>query len=130
MIQITAPFNEARLSGALGFLNTGSGAAQIRIYGGTRPASPLAEPDSPMLAAVPLANPAGSVSGGVLSLVAEDEGLIVSTGIATWARIVNRNGDVAFDCDAGEGSGPWEVQLAQVQLFAGGGVRLLSAVLG
>lgn len=130
MIHITAAFNEARLSGALGFLNAGTGAAQIRIYGGTRPATPLAEPDSPMLAAIPLANPAGSVSGGLLSLVAEDEGLIVSTGIATWARIVNRNGDVAFDCDAGAGVGPWEVQLAQAQLFAGGGVRLLSAVLG
>lgn len=130
MIQITTALNEARLSGVLGFLDTGTGNAAIRIYGGTRPTSVNDVPGSAMLVSIPLTKPAGTVASGVLTLTQDEDGLIQNSGIATWARVVNGNGTTAFDCDAGEGVGAWEVQLAQVQLFAGGGARLVSAVLG
>jgi hypothetical protein len=130
MIDITADLNEARLAGTLAFLDTGTGNAAIQIYGGTRPGSVSNAPGSPMLVSIPLTKPAGTISGGLLSLTQQEDGLILTSGIATWARVVNGNGATAFDCDAGQGPGAWEVQLVQVQLFAGGGARLVSAVLG
>lgn len=130
MIDITADLNEARLAGTLAFLDTGAGNAAIQIYGGARPGSVNNAPGSPMLVSIPLTKPAGLISGGLLSLTQQEDGLILTSGIATWARVVNGNGATAFDCDAGQGPGAWEVQLVQVQLFAGGGARLVSAVLG
>ena len=40
MIAITAAHNEARLAGTLAFLDRGVGQARVRLYGGSRPASP------------------------------------------------------------------------------------------
>ena len=129
-ITITTAHNDARLGGTLAYLDTGTGNAAVRIYGGTRPATPADVPTSAMLVQVGLTKPAGSVAAGVLTLTQLEDGLIAETGIATWARVVNGNGDTAFDCDCGEGAGAWEVTLAQTQLYAGGAARITAAVLG
>jgi len=129
-ITITTAHNDARLGGTLAYLDTGTGNAAVRIHGGTRPATPADVPTSAMLVQVGLTKPAGSVAAGVLTLTQLEDGLIAETGIATWARVVNGNGDTAFDCDCGEGAGAWEVTLAQTQLYAGGAARITSAVLG
>jgi hypothetical protein len=129
-IQITQAHNEARLQGTLGFLDTGSNNARVRIYGGTRPASVTDEPGTALLVEIELTKPSGTINSGLLSLTQLQDGLIQNSGIATWARAVNGNNAVAFDCDAGEGPGAWEVQLAQAQLFAGGDAKITSAVLG
>jgi len=129
-IAITTAHNDARLGGTLAYLDTGTGNAAVRIYGGTRPATPADVPTSAMLVQVGLTKPAGSVAAGVLTLTQLEDGLIAETGIATWARVVNGNGDTAFDCDCGEGAGAWELTLAQTQLYAGGAARITSAVLG
>jgi len=129
-ITITTAHNDARLGGTLAYLDTGTGNAAVRIYGGTRPATPADVPTSAMLVQVGLTKPAGSVAAGVLTLTQLEDGLIAETGIATWARVVNGNGDTAFDCDCGEGAGAWELTLAQTQLYAGGAARITAAVLG
>lgn len=129
-IQITAAHNEARLQGTLSYLDSGTANARVRIYGGTRPASVNDVPSSAMLVEVSLTKPAGTIATGLLSLTQLEDGLIQNSGIATWARVVNGNDDVAFDCDAGEGAGAWEVQLAQAQLYAGGDAKIISATLG
>jgi len=130
MIVITAALNNARLAGIVGFLDAGTSPAQIQLYGGTRPATPLLAPGTPLLAAINLAKPSGTIQNDELVLVpASTDAMVQSSGIAAWARMVAGDGTVGFDCDAGEGLGPWAVQLAQVQLFAGGAVRLLRAVL-
>lgn len=121
---------DARHTGSIADLDTGTGNAAIRIYGGTRPATPATAPSSAMLVEIILTKPCGSVSGGLLTLTQSADGLIAETGTATWARIVNGDGATAFDCDAGQGAGAWEVQLAQVLLYAGGDARITSAVLG
>lgn len=129
-LQITAAHNDARLSGTLAFLDEGPGNARLRIYAGARPANPEDEPAAAHLVEIPLTKPAGVVSGGALALTQSENGLISATGVATWARAVNGDGVTAFDADAGQGAGAWEVQLSQAQLFSGGEVQLLSAVLG
>ena len=49
MIAITAAHNEALLAGTLAFLDRGVEPARVRLYGGSRPASPDVVPSSAML---------------------------------------------------------------------------------
>lgn len=120
----------ARHTGSVADLDTGTGNAAVRIYGGVRPATPATAPSSAMLVQIGLTKPCGTVADGLLTLTQLDDGLIAETGTATWARVVDGNGATAFDCDAGQGAGAWEVQLVQANLFAGGNARIVSAVLG
>lgn len=130
MIEETTACREAALNGRLSFLIIGTGTAAVQIYGGTRPGSVNSAPGSPMLVSIPLENSVGTVSAGTLVLDAASPGLIATSGIATWARVVNRDGATAFDLDAGAESSGAEVELSQTTLYAGGSVALLSAVLG
>ena len=129
-IAITQAHADARLTGTVSYLDSGTGNAAVRLYGGTRPATPADTPGSTMLVQIPLSKPCGTVAAGVLTLTQLEDGLISTTGTVTWARVVNGNGDTAFDCDCGEGPGVWEVQLAQTDLFAGGTARITNATLG
>jgi len=125
----TAAHNAARLTGTLAYLDTGADAASIHIYGGTRPATPLDAPASAALVQIALTQPCGTITAGVLTLTQAADGLITTTGTATWARILNGAGEAALDCDAGVGAGAWELQLPQAQLFAGGDCKITSAAL-
>lgn len=132
MISESTLSRSAALAGRLSFLNAGSVLpnALVQIYEGTRPANANTLPSSQLLVAIPLSNPAGSVSGGVLTLSPLEPGLIMNSGIATWARVLNREGNVAFDMDAGAAGSGAECILTQTTLFAGGLVAITSAVLG
>ena len=129
-VAVTAALNDARLQAVANWLDTGSGNAAVRIYPSPRPATPADTPTTAMLAQISLTKPCGALTNGVLTLTPEANGLIAETGTATWARIVNGNGDTAFDCDCGTGPGAWEVQLPQATLYAGGAARITIAVLG
>jgi hypothetical protein len=125
MIGETALFKAAAMQGRLAFLDSGTGAASILIYGSTRPAMGAAAGSSP-LAIIALSEPAGTISAaGVLTIIVPRDGLILISGTPTWARMLNGNGDVAFDADVGT-----EVILSQSQFYAGGTARLVSAVFG
>lgn len=129
-IAITVAHNEARLAGTLAFLNLGPGVARIRIYGTVRPASVDTAPGAAPLVEVALADPAGSIAGGVLTLIAGGDAMVASSGGAVWARVVNGEGTTAFDCDVSDTSGGATVRLPNTTLFAGGLTRLASGVLG
>jgi len=129
-LAVTTRHADARHQGSISDLDSGTGSAAVRIYGGTRPATPDDTPSSAMLVQITLTKPCGTVADGLLTLTQLEDGLIAETGVATWARIVNGDGLTAFDCDAGQGAGAWEVQLVQTQLYAGGDARITSAVLG
>ena len=53
-VAITVEHNEARLAGTLAFLDAGTNPARLRIYGGTRPATPATTPASAMLVEIRL----------------------------------------------------------------------------
>lgn len=129
MITISQGHNEARLEGTRTYLDTGAGNARIRIYGGTRPASGAATAE-PMLVEIALDKPCGVVSSNALTLASSDEPLVANSGTATWARIVNGNGDFALDCDAGGAGSGAEIIVSDPVMFVGGSVVLVSGVLG
>ena len=129
-VAITQEHNEARLAGTLSFLDAGSNTARLRIYGGARPPNPAATPTSAMLVEIALTKPAGTVAGGLLTLTQQEDGLISTTGVATWARLVNGNDQTAMDMDCSDASGSGDVKLASTTLYQGGDARLVSAILG
>ncbi len=129
-IVITAEHNEFRLAGTLAHLNTGTGNAGFWIFGNPRAATPTDAPGAAPLVTVYLDDPAGSVSGGVLTLAAGEDALIDVTGDAVWARAFNGNGDTAFDCNVSDPLGTATVRLPSLTLYAGGVTRLVSGTLG
>ncbi len=56
--------------------------------------------------------------------------MITSTGVATWARLVNGNEVTALDLDCSGTDGSGDVKLASTNLYLGGDARMVSAILG
>lgn len=129
-LSISTALNEARLEGTKTFLDTGAGFARIRVYDGTRPANGAAVTTQVLLVEIPLDKPCGSVAAGVLTLDANTLPLIGNSGDATWARIVNGNGDFAMDADVSLVAGAGDIKLEDTTLLAGGRAVLISGVLG
>lgn len=127
-ITISTAHADARLAGTMAHMDTGSANARIRIYDGTRPAGGGAA--TTLLVEIELDKPSGAIAGGVLTLASSDVPLVANSGVATWARIVNGNGDYSWDCDVSLEGGAGEVQLPDTTLFAGGKTQLVSGILG
>lgn len=128
-LEISSAHNGYRLAGTLSHLNLGAGAARVRLYPTPRPALG-GTPAGAMLVEIGLTNPAGSVAGGVLTLTPAADGVVATGGVATWARVVNGNGDLSFDCDVTALAGAGEIKMASTTLISGGAARITSAVLG
>ena len=127
-VSISSAHNVARLAGTLSYLDTGAGHARVRLYDGTRPAAGGAA--TTLLAEIALDKPCGAISNNVLVLTSSDIPLIVASGVAMWARVVNGNGDMAFDCDVSNQAGSGDIKLVSTTLYAGGKAVLSSALLG
>lgn len=128
-ITISPDHNNARLLATRDFLDSGSSAAKLRIYGGTRP-SAGASPGTPMLAEITLDEPCGTIVSNALQLTSSGgPSIVTNSGTPTWARFVNGNGDWAIDCNAGVTGSGAPVIVSDETLLAGGDVILISAVL-
>ncbi len=129
MIEISNALNGYRLQGVITFLALGTEQARAHVYAGPRP-SLGAPPQGPLLVSIVLAEPLGTVVDGVLEVAATNEALILTTGEAKWARIVNGQGALAWDCDASDLEGTGELRLPTTTLYAGGYTRILTGLLG
>jgi len=128
VIAISPALNEFRLQGVIAFLALGSDAARAEIYDGLRPVFG-AVPAGELLVAIVLREPIGTIAEGVLTLTPTDEVMITATGQATWARIVNGEGAVAWDCDVSDLNGIGELRLPSTTLYAGGFTRIVLGVI-
>jgi len=129
VIQISTELNEYRLNGVVAFLSGGAENARAPIYDGARPALG-GEPVGNLLASIVLMEPIGTVENGLLTITATNEVMIGNTGLATWARIVNGNAALAWDCDVSDLNGTGELRLPSTTLYAGGYTRIVSGLLG
>ena len=129
MIAISSELNEFRLSAVIDFLAGGAENARAEIYDGVRPALG-GTPTGNLLASIVLMEPLGTVFNGLLSVDTTNEVMIGNTVQATWSRIVNGNGAMAWDCDVSDLNGTGELRLPSTTLYAGGYTRIVSGLLG
>lgn len=126
---VTAVRN-SRLQAVLDAIDAGSGAGKLRIYSGTRPATGGAE--TTVLAELALADPAGTIAGGVLTIDADpdlEDTSADATGTATWARILDSDDNPVCDLDVSESGGGGDVILDETAIVAGGTVTIATATI-
>lgn len=131
-IEISTGLNEARLQATANYIDSGAGAGYFAIYGGTRAANIATSPATPALVQIELTEPCGTVAAGVLSLTGADPAMVVNSGVATWARLFNGDGQPVLDCDCGlysDPGDPGELRLSNLSLYAGAEVAIVSAAL-
>ena len=128
MIKISPALNEYRLQGVMAFLALGTDGARAEVYDGARPVF-AGTPGGHLLVTIALVEPIGTIQDGVLTLMPTEEVMITATGQATWARIVNGEGGIAWDCDVSDLNGTGELRLPSTTLYAGGFTRIVSGVI-
>ena len=123
-LTLSAAHRVARLNATLAFLAAGSAPARLRIYAGVRGelSTPLVE--------IPLQTPPGEIVGETLVLTPTADALVMQSGEATWACLINGEETLVLECDVSDPTGAGEVTLPTTTLYAGGTSRLVSAVLG
>lgn len=121
-----------RNAGSLAFLSYGSGRSKIKVYDGAMPAAGAAVTTQVHLLTLTLDATPGVMVGDALHLAANTVGLILATGMPTWARLENGDGEWGGDLTASGAGGAGELQLevsALGTLLMGGGSALVSAVI-
>jgi hypothetical protein len=108
-------------------LNAGAGAAFMRVYDGTRPAT--GGTATTLLAELTCSDPAApSASGGVLTFSAiTQDSSANATGTATWCRFVDSTG--AFVMDGSVGTSGADYNLNTTSITAGVAVSCTSGTL-
>jgi hypothetical protein len=99
-----------------------SAPGQMRVYGGAQPPAGDA-PTGPILVTLLFQKPsAGPVVGNTLTLAMPTPGMVINSGIATWARFTDGAGAFVADIDVGIVGSTAALQLsgASTQIYAGG----------
>lgn len=114
----------ATCNGAVDAIDTGSGTAKLNIYGGTRPANPATAAGSSPLVSFDLPNPCFGNAAMVSSNAKASANAITPVnasagGTATWARVLDRNGNAYNDVDVTDTSGSGEVKLSSTTVVNG-----------
>jgi hypothetical protein len=101
----------------------------LRIYNGTQPASPdIPVSTQTLLAELRFSTPAfGSASGGIITAEAiTDEDAALSTGVATWFRVLDAGENVLWDGSVGSVNS--NINLSSTSIQSGARVSLSSFI--
>ena len=113
-------------------LNAGSGAALIRIYNGTMPASPnTAITTETLLAELTCSDPAAPSANTktlTFSTITQDASAN-ATGTASWARLVDSSGTAVCDVDITVTGGGGFLQMNTTSIVVGGPVLISSFII-
>lgn len=126
----------ARQNATRDIFNLGPGLTRARIYSTLRPANRSIAPGAAPLVEFAFIKPAASVnSEGLLVLAPGTTSLVAVTGVPSWCRFVNGNGDAVLDCDAGPVDSAAEVWVSTsgstgITIFEGGEVSVSVANFG
>jgi len=131
VLRLTVDHKAARNAATLAWLDAGDDNAYLELYAQPGPPSaPEAAINAEPIARIDLQKPAGVMVGAAISLQAAGDGMALLTGEVGWARLVTAAGHVALDGAVSDASGTAPFKLSSLQLYKGGVVRLLSAVMG
>lgn len=107
-------------------LDAGAGAALLRLYDGTQPAT--GGTATTLLSENTCSSPAApSASGGVLTLSAIAAAVASATGTGTWGRFVDSTGAVV--CDMNAGTTAAAIILSTASITSGANVTVSSAAI-
>lgn len=126
-IGINATIRNSMLNAIRDALDAGAGAAKLRIYNGTRPATGGSA--TTLLAELTCSDPsAANASGGVLTFSAiTQDASADATGTATWFRLVDSTGAHVLDGDCGTSGS--DLNLTTTSIVATQPVSVSSATL-
>lgn len=108
--------------------DAGSGAATLKIYSGSQPATANDAASGTLLATVTLGDPAfGAASAGVATLAGTPlSGTGVAAGTAGWARLADSTGATVLDGSVTATGGGGQVELATTTISVGVTVQITS----
>src|SRR5574337_38274 len=108
-------------SNVLTDLGSGGGAATIKLYTGTQPATPdTAITSQTLLGTLTCSDPAGTVSGRTLTFSAiTNDASADATGTAAWARAADSAGVAVIDLSVSATGGGGDIQFNTTSFVAG-----------
>lgn len=123
---ISTTVRNNRLTQISNAVDGGPGAATIKIYDGTRPAT--AGSTTTLLVTLTCSDPSfAAASGGTMTLATVTAATAVAAGTATWARVSDSTGTFVFDCSVGTSGA--DINLNSVSLSIGQNVSITSGTL-
>jgi len=125
--EITVDTAASRAQGLMQHLDNGPGNALLQVFADAERPEFGASSALPTLVELPLAKPCGEIVDGGLRLHMRDAAgaMIMSTGAATWARLLTAAGTLSMDLDVSVEGGEGQVQIpGSAQLLAGGYMTL------
>lgn len=110
----------------LAAIDADAGAGGLKFYTAAQPAGPnTAITSQTLLGTLTLADPAGSVTGRVLTFSAITEDPVAdNSGTATWARLLDNSGDAIADFTVGATGSGADIELNTVDIVAGGPIQV------
>jgi hypothetical protein len=113
-IGIVTAVRNAMLDAINTALNAGAGAALLRIYDGTRPATGGTATN--LLAELTCTDPAaGAAASGVLTFSAiTQDASANATGTATWCRLVDSTGGIVLDGSVGTSGADYNLNTTSI----------------
>src|SRR5574343_71953 len=131
-MDVTIALRNSMLSAVAGAINAGSGTGKLRVYAGDIPATVGDITTQQLLLEAPLAKPAhASIVDGFLILKAIPEQMIITTGIASFAVIVDGDGSPVMSLSVGVTNTPepgdyYDLPVPTTQFIAGAYFRIPS----
>jgi len=124
-LSIATAYRTAMCDALVDGLDAGAGAGTIKIYSGTRPATPNDAITGTLLATVTCIDPAfGAASSGVATLADPASVTAAATGTATHFRAADSNGAAVFDGSVTATGGGGDLTLATTSITSGLSVDL------
>lgn len=114
----------ARAQVIVNAIDAGAGAGVLKFYDGTRPATGAAITTHKLLVVSNFDTIAGTVTDGVITFNPIADSLVILSGIASWCRIEDSDGNFVVDLSCGLVSA--EIILDETTLIAGGLLKILS----
>jgi hypothetical protein len=127
-LSFSTTLRNARAQKIIDALDAGTGPGVFRFYTAPRPATGGALTTQTLLGTVTLSDPSGAASAGTLTFNAiTDDSLADATGAAAWVRGEDSAGGFVLDMDVTDNAGAGPVKMPNVNVVAGGVLRVSSA---
>ncbi|MCG7945853.1 MAG: hypothetical protein N0C84_05845 [Candidatus Thiodiazotropha taylori] len=126
-VRLANASQQAAMDAVVDLIDGGASAGTIQIRSGTQPADANSAATGTLLATLTFSDPAfgaTNTSGVATASAITDDTSADATGTAAWARVLDSNSNVIFDCDVGTSGAT--INLNTTSITAGGTVSITS----